>query len=155
MHNCFNPLWLPSLCSPDSYNELWLLTTQKWCNLAKFQNVYDNFLKSVQKQLRSRHNFFQLTLNVDNVKKKFWGKLINQTHIFGCGPGGLCLPRLPIHIGDKILKIPLVILMPKSVIVCLSCLNLFFLQNSWSCPQVYCGAGCQQKALLDGATDFL
>ena len=28
-HNCFNPLQLPSHCSPDLYNGIWLLTTQK------------------------------------------------------------------------------------------------------------------------------
>ena len=34
-------------------------------------------------------------------------------------------------------------------------LKVFFLQNSWSCPQVYRGPGRRQKSPLDGATDFL
>ena len=31
----------------------------------------------------------------------------------------------------------------------------FILQNSWSCPQAYLGAGCRRKSPLDGPTDFL
>ena len=31
----------------------------------------------------------------------------------------------------------------------------YFLQNSWSCPQAYRGAGCRRKLPRDGATDFL
>ena len=34
-------------------------------------------------------------------------------------------------------------------------LKLFFLQNFWSCPQVYREADRRQKSPLDGATDFL
>ena len=33
--------------------------------------------------------------------------------------------------------------------------NFFVLQNSRSCPQVYCGADQHQNLLQDGATDFL
>ena len=48
VHNCFNPLRLPFHCSPDLYNGIWLLTTQKWFNSSNFQNVYDNFSESSQ-----------------------------------------------------------------------------------------------------------
>ena len=37
----------------------------------------------------------------------------------------------------------------------LICLLKEFLQNSWSCPQAYCGASRRQKLLLDGATNLL
>ena len=41
----------------------------------------------------------------------------------------------------------------RSVIFIL--LKLFFLKNSWSCPQAYRGIGRRQKSRLDGATDLL
>ena len=45
---------------------------------------------------------------------------MNQTQIFSGKPP---LRRLPLHMGDKILKIPLVSLVPKSVSLCLSYLT--------------------------------
>ena len=47
--------------------------------------------------------------------------------------------------GGKILKIPLVSLVPKPVILCL------FVFYSGSCPQAYRGGGCPWKLPLDGA----
>ena len=45
-HSCFNPLRLPSHCSPDLYNGIWLLTMQKWFNSAKIPKFNDNFSES-------------------------------------------------------------------------------------------------------------
>ena len=59
-HNCFNPLQLPSHCSPDLYNGIWLLTTQKRFNSAKFQNIFDNFSESSQLKIRSWIIFFHI-----------------------------------------------------------------------------------------------
>ena len=82
-------------------------------------------------------------------KKKFLWKPINWTQIFNYGqerPGSPAKKhQLDIeHSGGY----PPPLTRPRK-----QWIN--FLQNSWSCPQAYSGAGRRQKLLLDGATDFL
>ena len=69
-HNCFNPLRLPSPCTPDLYNGVWLLTPQKRFNSAKFQKNYDNFSESSQWKIRSGSIFFVLNLIFHGVSLK-------------------------------------------------------------------------------------
>ena len=135
-HNCFNPLWLTSHCSPDLYNGIWLLTSQKQFNFAKFQKNYE---------------FFPCSLIQSYWENKKIGLIfykINPTQL-----------HQPLHMGGKILKIPLVSLLPKSVILCISCLTSHLQEkkssNFWSFPEAYRGGGRRQKLRLDGATDFL
>ena len=98
----------------------------------------------------SRENIFTIGLKYSWCKKKkLQEKPINLTP----------LPRQPLKMKGKILKIPVVNLVLQSVNMCLSCLKskllFFFLFFFWSCPQSYCRAGRFQKSQAYIATDFL
>ena len=120
-HNCLSPLGLPSHCSPDLYNGIWLLATQQQFNFplteinCGFEEKKIPVISKVETQLflidwKCQHCFEK------DVKRK----TIKQTNIFG---GGFPLLLLPLHIRGKILKIPLMSLAQKSVILCLCCLT--------------------------------
>ena len=46
-HNCVNPLRLPSHCSPELYNGIWLLTTQKTFYFCKIKKIFMIFYLKV------------------------------------------------------------------------------------------------------------
>ena len=116
-HNCFNPLRLPSKCSPNLNNGIWLVTTQKRFNSFKIQNsmIFINKKKSVKE--KDREHLFCVEPNfLQCLVKKLFAK---KQRIFFYKINRISIASLYTE-GSKILKMPLVRLVPKSVILFLS-----------------------------------
>ena len=149
-HNCFKPLQLPSHCSCDLYNGIWLYATQK------HKNVFDSFSESFHWKAWSGIIFFCVKPNFQRcLMKKLLAQKKNGTIFYKTNPSSPLSP--PLHMGGKILKIPLVSLMSESTSMCQSCITSNWIKKnsySWFYPQAYRGGGRCQKLALDGATDF-
>ena len=126
--NCFNPLRLPIM----DY-DFWPLKNGLILQNSKMFMII--FLKVPNERLGRGPSFCVEPNFQQCLIKSLLAKLKKRTNILSNKPDQPCQP---LNIGDKILKIPLVSLVPKSVILCLSCLTsnllkvFFSPQNSWS-----------------------
>ena len=122
-HNCVNPLRLPSHCSPELYNGIWLLTTQKTFYFCKIKKMFRIFFLCKISSGRIFCCFKPIFARF--LIKSHWLEKKTRNNFDKNLPYQPCQP---LNRGGKVLKIPFVSIVPKSVNVWVSCLTTNLLE---------------------------